>query len=424
MLKKVAVRQLVVGMYVKRLSGSWLDHPFWRKSFALTDGKQLDLIHRSAVLEAWIDTSRGLDLPVLPQTASDDEPLLDHVATFLAIDEPDAVCSLTDELERAGKIVAQARGAMMVMFQDVRLGKAIDAVHCMPLVDDITSSVNRNPGAIVSLARLKTSDDYTYMHSVAVCALMVALARKLDLSEADTREAGMAGLVHDLGKALMPQEILGKPGALTAEEYAVMRTHPRAGYDLLMEARGVGERAMDVCLHHHEKINGTGYPQGLKGDQISLFARMGAVCDVYDAITSNRPYKIGWDPALSIKKMAQWSREGHFDEAVLQAFVRSIGIYPVGSLVRLASDRLGVVVDQSPASLLTPVVKAVFDIPGRRPCPPETIDLSVPGCSERIVSRETAEHWGLTEIDDHWRLPASAPELSDVAVSERTEVPR
>ena len=401
MLKKVATQQLVVGMYVNRLCGSWLDHPFWKQAFLLDDGRQLELLRRSAVREVWIDTSRGLDVALEP------EPFA-HLATVVAPPEtlPFDRCSLSDELVRAGRIVAQGRAATMRMFADVRLGKAIDAEHCLPLVDDITSSIDRNPGAIVSLARLKTSDDYTYMHSVAVCALMVALARQLELSDGDTREAGLAGLVHDLGKALMPRDILSKPGALTPAEYAVMRTHPQVGHDLLAETRGVGAPAMDVCLRHHEKMDGSGYPGGIAGPDLSLMARMGAVCDVYDAITSNRPYKTGWDPAQSIHKMAQWSRDGHFDNAVLQAFVKSIGIYPIGSLVRLRSDRLAVVVDQGTRSLLTPVVAPVLHLPDRQPCAPERLDLSAPDCDERIVSREAADAWGLTALDDPWLLPA------------------
>ena len=409
MLRKIAARQLRTGMFVHKLCGSWLDHPFWKSSFLVADAQQLARITASGITDMWIDTLRGLDLPAAAPVPSDDrwlvetmldpDPTPDTAATLQA-------CSLGDELERAGLIVAEGRAAMQRMFRDVRLGNAIDAEHCLPLVNDITSSVDRNPGAIVSLARLKTSDDYTYMHSVAVCALMVSLARTLGLSATQTRDAGLAGLVHDLGKALMPVTILNKPGTLTEAEFAIMRTHPRAGHDLLEKTRGVGDDAMDVCLHHHEKVDGTGYPVGLKGAQISVVARMGAVCDVYDAITSNRPYKAGWDPAISVQKMAQWSRDGHFDDAILQALVKSIGIYPIGSLVRLRSQRLAVVVDQSPSSLLTPTVEVLIDAVTRRSCAPERIELAGPACSDRIVSRETAAAWELTDIDERWLAPA------------------
>ena len=214
------------------------------------------------------------------------------------------------------------------MFAEARMGKAVDAEQCLPLVNDISESVFRNPGALVSLARLKTQDDYTYMHSVAVCALMVALGRELGHDEAQCREAGMAGLLHDLGKAAMPLDVLNKPGKLTDDEFRIMRSHPARGHDMLAEGRGVGEGVLDVCLRHHEKMDGSGYPGKLAGDQISLLARMGAVCDVYDAITSNRPYKQGWDPAESIARMATWA--GHFDPTHLQGLHPQPGHLPHG----------------------------------------------------------------------------------------------
>ena len=169
------------------------------------------------------------------------------------------------------------------------MGKAIEAEAAAPLVEEISNSVMRNPGALISLARLKTADDYTFMHSVAVCALMIALARQLGLDEQQTRDAGMAGLLHDLGKAMIPMEILNKPGKLTDEEFALVKTHPEEGHKLLLAGIGISEMTRDVCLHHHEKVDGSGYPKRLNSETMSLFAKMGAVCDVYDAVTSNRP---------------------------------------------------------------------------------------------------------------------------------------
>jgi len=140
---------------------------------------------------------------------------------------------------------------------------------------------------------------------------MVSLARQLGLSEDLVREAGLAGLLHDVGKMTMPVEVLNKPGSLTDAEFVVMRSHPERGHALLLAAGSIPASALDVCLHHHEKYDGSGYPYRLQGEAISLFARMGAVCDVYDAITSNRPYKKAWNPAESLARMAQWT--GHFD---------------------------------------------------------------------------------------------------------------
>jgi putative nucleotidyltransferase with HDIG domain len=287
------------------------------------------------------------------------------------------------------------------MFQEVRMGKAISSEAAGELVDEISSSVMRNPGALISLARLKTADDYTYMHSVAVCALMVALASKLDLDQKQTRDAGMSGLLHDLGKAMMPMEVLNKPGKLTDDEFRIIKSHPVEGHRMLVEGGTVSGVPLDVCLHHHEKIDGSGYPHRLKDENISMFAKMGAVCDVYDAITSNRPYKAGWDPAESIRKMTEWCN-GHFDTRIFQAFVKSIGIYPVGSLVRLSSGRLGVVAEQAEGSLLTPRIKVFFSTKSMAYIPPELIDLSRRGVNEKIVAREEAEKWGIKNLDQYW----------------------
>jgi HD-GYP domain-containing protein (c-di-GMP phosphodiesterase class II) len=170
---------------------------------------------------------------------------------------------------------------------------------------------------------------------------------------------------------------------------------------LLLAGSGVSDVALDVCLHHHEKIAGNGYPHGLKGDEISLFARMGAVCDVYDAITSDRPYKNGWDPSESIRKMAEWSGS-HFDPVVFQAFVKSIGIYPVGTLVKLESGRLAVVIEQTEKSLLTPKIKVFYSTKSMSYIVPQILDLSGPGLQDKIVGREEASKWGLKNVSALW----------------------
>jgi HD-GYP domain-containing protein (c-di-GMP phosphodiesterase class II) len=404
MLKKITTDQLRLGMHVHEVCGSWMEHPFWKSSFRLKSEEQLQQLQKSAVRQVVIDTDKGGDvLPevVLPSQTDPVPPPVPSIAVAQKV--PPKPVSMQEEMQRANRIVSEAKGAMKTMFEDMRLGKAVDAEHCLPLVEEITQSVARNPGAIVSLARLKTSDDYTYMHCVAVCALMVSLARQLNLDDDDVREAGLAGLVHDLGKSAMPIDVLNKPGKLTAEEFAIMRKHPEAGHRLLLEAKGVGEVPLDVCLHHHEKVSGNGYPHRLKGDEISVFARMGAVCDVYDAITSNRPYKAGWDPSESVQRMAQWAREGQFEESIFQAFVRSIGIYPTGSLVKMASGRLAVVVEQGSQSLLHPVVRAFYSTKSKEPIRPELIDTAK--STDQIVSRESPSQWGFARLDELWKAP-------------------
>ncbi|AEB60468.1 HD-GYP domain-containing protein [Ectopseudomonas mendocina] len=403
MLKRIAVADLRIGMYVQEFCGSWMDHPFWKSKFLLNSPQDLQRIRASSIGELWIDVSKGLDVEAGAVVSTEAEAQKEVEATLMAAVQPRSTAlsvSMDAELERAAKLCARSKQAVLSMFGDARMGKALNFEQAESLVEEISDSVMRHPNALISLARLKHADEYTYMHSVAVCALMIALARQLGLGEGAVREAGLAGLLHDVGKMAIDQDVLNKPGKLSDAEFSAVRRHPEAGGKILLAGKQVSALVLDVCLHHHEKVDGSGYPHGLQGEQISLFARMGAVCDVYDAITSNRPYKQGWDPAESIRKMAEW--KGHFDEEVFQAFVKTVGIYPVGALVRLESGRLAVVLEQNAKSLLVPKVKAFFLAKSKVQIPPVLIDLSKANAQDRIVGRESAAAWGFEHLDELW----------------------
>lgn len=404
MLKKISVSQLRLGMHLKEFCGSWMEHPFWRSAFVLTEQKDIDAILASNIKEVWIDNAKGLDVAageVAVLEAETEAQVDEELNKATAAEREIAPVPATAEFARAAKICAQSRLAVTLMFQEARMGKAVDTGGAQKLVEEITDSISRNPSALISLARLKDADDYTYMHSVAVCALMIALAKQLGLNEHQTRRAGVAGLLHDLGKAMMPMEVLNKPGKLTDEEFAIIKTHPAEGHKLLLGNAGADDIALDVVLHHHEKTDGSGYPKGLKDAEISIFAKMGAVCDVYDAITSNRPYKAGWDPAESLRKMAEWAN-GHFDPVVFQAFVKSLGIYPIGSLVKLKSGRLGLVVEQSAKSLLTPSIRVFYSTKSNARVRPEIIDLSRADCPDKISNREDPAKWNFPDLNELW----------------------
>ncbi len=418
MLKKVRVEQLRLGMHLQSLCGAWLDHPFWKTQFILRDPEDLRKLRSSGVRECWIDVAKGLDvaqvaLGVAPKRGKrEDDSGTALAAEMSEVPDPAGAArsrNLREESLNAAALVGQAKNLITSLFTEARMGKTLDVSGCADLVNEVTASVWRNPDAMLGLARLKTHDDYTYMHSVAVCALMVALAKQMNLGMEAAREAGMAGLLHDMGKVAMPLEVLSKPGKLTDEEFAVMRSHPERGHVMLLnrvveidDSLGqVTDGVLDVCLHHHERVDGKGYPHGLNGEQISTLAKMGAVCDVYDAITSNRPYKAAWDPSESIGKMASW-RNGHFDEVVFQAFVRSMGIYPTGSLVRMESDRLGVVLEQNASSITRPTVKLFFSVKTSLPISLETLDLSREDCSDRIAGRESNSVWKFPHLESLW----------------------
>ena len=410
--KQISIAELRPGMYVHKLKGSWMDRLLWKSEFLLEQEAEVERIRASGMETVWIDTARGIDTPARPQAmpavaaAPPQEPQVAPPAQTIAKAAPPQV-ALRAEVDRARKICFKAKSAVSSMFAEARMGKAVETGKARELVEEIASSVERNASALISLARLKTADDYTFMHSVAVCGLMIALARELGLDEKDVREAGVAGLMHDVGKMAIPLKVLNKPGRLTEEEYALVKQHPVQGHEMLSNSPDIGEVTLDVCLHHHERVDGKGYPHNLDGSQISLFAKMGAICDVYDAITSNRPYKAGWDPADSLQKMAGWAK-GDYEDYVFQAFVKSVGIYPTGTLLLMASGRLGVVVEQNAKSLLLPRVKLFYSTKSNAYIAPEIIDLSRPGSMDSIVGPESAAKWGLKKLDELWAGKSAA----------------
>lgn len=292
MIKKIATKDVRPGMFIHELCGNWLDHPFWKTRFKLESPDDVLTLKRSPVQEVLIDTSKGLDVEERRAPAAIPAPAV--ITPYTPTLRP---VSLSDELKQARKIKNRARAAVTELFQQARLGHTPDLVEANAVIEEIDQSLERNHNALISLVRLKDKDDYTYLHSVAVGTLMVALGRQLNLEPALRRDLGLAGLLHDLGKVGIPAEILNKPGRLTDAEFEIIKKHPVVGAALLAKVATIPALAVDVCRHHHERIDGHGYPDRLSGDALSLYARMGAICDVYDAITSARSYKAAWEPA-------------------------------------------------------------------------------------------------------------------------------
>ncbi|MEC3911164.1 HD-GYP domain-containing protein [Sphingobium sp. CR2-8] len=347
MLVDVSPDEIAMGMYVHGFKGSWLHHPFWRAKFLVDDDRVLERIRSSTVDAVIIDIEKGAGA-ASPATSP-------HVATVQveSIARPSRPYRRPDrqppyqrdpdsiEVERARTIIARGKRLVLRLFDDARLGTLSMSNEIVGLVEEISASLERSRTTLISIARLKTKDEYTYLHSVAVCALMMNFGRQLGMDEAEIRDLGIAGLFHDVGKMAVPIDLLNKAGKLSDEEFAQMKRHTAAGHDLLKACDKVPSVALDVALHHHERMDGTGYPDGLRGNAFSLAARMGAICDIYDALTSDRIYKEAWTPADAISRMRGWT--DHLDQDLLFSFMQSITVYPPGMLVRLRSNRLGII---------------------------------------------------------------------------------
>jgi HD-GYP domain-containing protein (c-di-GMP phosphodiesterase class II) len=305
-------------------------------------------------------------------------------------------------LKSAAKVCGSSFETVASLFENARVGRSLSFGDAQEAVDRLLENLDEDRDALLSMVRLKSHDDYACMHSVAVCVLMACLGRQMGFDEARVRQAAMAGLMHDIGKAFVSAGLLQKPDRFTAEEHRVVQAHTLFGHQALGQMEGIEEAVRDVALHHHERPDGKGYPDGLQGEQISVFARMGAICDVYDAVTSNRPYKDGCDPGFAMERMLKWTAAGQFDTRVMAAFQQVMGTYPIGSLVRLKSQRLAVINAQRSEKPLQPSVTAFYCTRVGELFPPEVIDLSLPGAQDAIESTESNGVWHFTDLDTLW----------------------
>ncbi|MEJ7807584.1 MAG: HD-GYP domain-containing protein [Telluria sp.] len=395
MLKRITTCQLRVGMYVHDLSCDWISHPFARNQFLVTSDEAIRKIVDAGIHTLIIDSDRGLDVqdaPTLAEARAQTESELIRIAARPVLMPRVA---LGEERKRAVQIRHEAAALVRTVMADVRLGKAIESDRVAPVVQQITESILRNPGALMGLLRIKNKDDYTLLHSVSVCTLLVAFCRSGGVDRVTTHQAGLGGLLHDTGKALVPDSILNKPASLTVEEFDIIKKHPQDGYDLLCNSSDIGPIPLDIILHHHERLDGTGYPHRLAAGDISDLAQMAAIVDVYDAITADRCYHQGIPAAAALRKIHEWSKF-HFNPVFAQEFMRCVGIYPVGTLVLLESGRLGVVIEPHATNLLAPKVNVFFDTKRNVYIKPQTVDLSRAlgfGGGDKIESHESEKKW-------------------------------
>lgn len=391
MIKKVDVAQLSLGMYIHDLQRDWVEHPFLRNRFLLQSPRDIETILRLGVRYVYIDTERGGDVSALQsteQTLTTDE--LHELARTLKRVAP--LVPVHEEIRQARRIVKEANQLVHDILQDCRLGKQVELEKTQPIVTSITESIFRNPDAIVSLLRIKQADKYTYQHSVAVGTLLISFCRSLDIDRNQTELAGIGGFLHDIGKMKVPSAILNKPGKLDAREFAIMKNHVAAGRAILENTPGISPISVKIAAEHHEHFDGSGYPLGLKGDAISQFGQMAAIVDFYDALTSQRVYHDGSEPTAVLKQLLE-SSDRHFAKTLVHSFIRTVGIYPVGALVRLENDDLAVVVEQHHEDLLHPKVKSIFNCRLHSFIRPKDYDLSKPGSHQRITHFEIPSRW-------------------------------
>lgn len=401
MIKKISVQDLRPGMYVHDLKRGWMVHPFLRTKFRVDGETAIRRIADAGIHELDIDTSKGLDVDLAPIRAEVDAAM---ECELRAASTPEALPprrrAADEEFREARKVHSEANRVIHDLLRDARLGKQVSVEQAEPVVEKIADSILRNPGPILALGRIKTKDEYTFLHSVSVGALMMAFCRAAGMDEKTMREAGLGGLLHDIGKMTTPNEILNKPGKLNDAQFVVMRNHVVASREILEKTPGVTPTALNVAAQHHERFDGSGYPLKLKGAEISRIGQMAAIVDVYDAITSDRIYHQGMQPPVALKKILEWTRT-HFNPELVRIFVSAIGIYPTGTLVMLESGRLAVVVDHDPATPHQPRVRVVYDTLKNCHLTPVDVDLARStghGGADRILRHERPGKWSIDPL--------------------------
>ena len=398
-IRRITVDELEPGMFVHDLNCGWLDHPFLFNRFRVEDEGQIAKIRAHGIRELYIDPARGRDVPHAPTAKEVQTEFKRRIRTLAEVREEVAAArpvSIEDELPRAGNLHRSALESVRNFFGSLRHGEVVGLNALTPAVEQLVGSVRRQPDALIPLTRRKNFDSYACEHSVASAALMTAFGERLKLPPESLRELALGALLQDAGMVTIPEHLLGKTGRLSEVEYSLITAHVNRGSELLHEAGALPAASREVIIHHHERLDGSGYPKRLSGDEISLHGQMAAVVDVYDALISERPHHQALIPTLALQRLYEWSQH-HFSRKLVLQFIRTVGIYPVGSLVRMKSGYLGVVVDQHETELLRPRVRLFFNPEKNLYIRPYIIRVGFAGGAAHgpIASAESWSRWKL-----------------------------
>lgn len=396
MIKQIPAAKLKIGMHVHDLNCSWLRHPFVRNSFKIISEEQIRQILNAKIKELYIDTEKGFDTSGLKKETTKAKQANDNNITYIADAQQDesGKTPLNIELTRAANIHKAAMQAIANVFEDVHEGRPISLDMAALVVDDMVTSVISNSDALLGLTRIRKIDKYTLEHSVGVTILLITFGKYIGLTREELVDIGIGGLLHDIGKALTPPNILNKPGRLSPSEYSIIQKHVDFSLDLASGVEGLSEVALQVITEHHERLDGSGYPHKMRGDNISLYGQMAAIVDFYDAITTDRVYCEAISQSAALKKLIDWGKE-HFNQELVQRFIHCIGIYPIGLLVALSNGEFAVVIESSHQGLLLPKVRIIFNSVERRYIEARDLDLANQSDSNpiTIVSTVDAKKW-------------------------------
>ncbi|HCU53919.1 MAG TPA: hypothetical protein DIC36_06460 [Gammaproteobacteria bacterium] len=373
---KVAVNDLKLGMYVADLDRPWLETPFLLQGFELRDDREIEMLKKQCQY-VYVDIYRstkftpqyfqGAVMARSRQLEAEDARIKQKIRE-LTQQAPAASpvrrayvdqSTFEQEIVQAKAVESEARTVMNEAIEDVVSGKTINLEMTNKVISNMVDSVLRNPDALVCLSQLKNASEYTALHSIRTSIVALAFGRHLALSRDELITLGMGVMLHDIGMVKVPQEILAKHGGLSHEEFETMAKHVQWGLEIVKVSGGLPPGAMDVIAQHHERSDGQGYPQHRQGTAIAPAGMIGAIVDVYDAITSERIYGNALSAEDALKSMYEW-RNKDFQPQMIEEFIRCMGIFPIGSLVELSNGTVGVVITINRMRRLKPKVALVL----------------------------------------------------------------
>lgn len=394
-LEPVLAEDLSLGMYVAQLDRPWLETPFLFQGFTIKDPAEIAEIKRYCRL-VYIERAKSVviaakkSVPVRLESKPKQRPWsLKRLTQIFKRDTPqepvDAgakpgefyvnTVSTSTELPQARAIFTQTSSLFAEMMAQVRQGGKLDVTVLQQAVSPMLESLVRNGDAMSWLARIKQTDDYTYGHSVSCSIYAIAFGRHLGLPKEDLHALGLGGLLLDVGKTKIPKELLGKSGELTAAEMGMMRDHVRYGLNLLEDSQSIDPRVLSMVRWHHERYDGSGYPDGLKGAHIPVFARIGGIVDFYDALITPRVYAAAVSAFDAMRDLHRGA-DRLFQSEMVQQFIQAVGMFPNGALVELSTGEVGIVIEQNRIRRLRPKVALILDA-AKAPLPePRALDLA------------------------------------------------
>ncbi len=386
-IKKILISMLKPGMYVSDLNNQWVPSNNASRSGKIGNQATIEKIKRLGVTELYIDTAKGLDCPeALPADEQKQVQAQQLESLQLQSDAGTAVkrVPVSQERDRAERRYQQARNVLDDVLNDVKNNQSIDVAAVDQTSEELLESLNTNENALACLSHIRSKDTYLLQHSINVGILLGIFGRSLRLEHNVLKELVIGGILHDIGKVLVPDSILHKPGKLEAEEWDEMKRHVTYGEKILDVTAGLSDLSRSICRLHHERLDGTGYPRNVAGEHIDRYGRMAAICDVYDAVTADRVYHTGMAPDMALRKLIEWS-VFHLDKDLVYDFIRCLSVYPVGALVELSGNRAAVVVEANRRSPKQPVVRVFYSTVNRIQVEPELVDLAKKGCRYDII---------------------------------------